>query len=401
MALTQVRALVNGTWITLTYNDATGRYEAKTTFSKTSYNEPGGYFGIAEEVVNQNGEIAEADANTLHALRMVVRETTAPVLTLISPAPGYLQTGAPAFVFDATDEEGGSGVDPNTFSLSGASAVSIAGGYRFTWTPPGGWADGAHTITASVSDHDGNIATVSGAYIVDTVPPELLILKPDQRHVVDDESITVSGESWDVTTPNITVQVVGKTAEVTGGKFSAKVPLSIGENHIQVKVTDGAGNVTTADVYMIRLVTDRTENDVEFLRDLYDKPWEEWPEATQAWFLQTACLRGSYDPSDWNRVGIAAAWLAGELQRRGYIANVNAKTNWTAQDAPTVSQMDQYLQNVENVRTAQPLYFTEIPGTLRYSTYDDWNRIEKTMVEVDEVFPRYRYWSSGEISCGE
>lgn len=405
MALTQVRAKLGDSWVTLTYNEATGRYEGYLTPPGTSIHQPGGYFNISVDVTNQAGETDSISGTQLASLRLVVRETTAPVLTLISPTPGYLKTQTPTFIFDAVDEAGGSGVDPASFTADQAGSVSytaITNGYRFTWHPAAAWADGPHTVTVSVSDYDGNQSTVSGSYTVDTVPPELLLRQPDQRHVVDDESVTVAGEAWDVTAPNVTVTVGGAGVPVTGGKFSADVPLSIGENHIQVVATDGAGNQTTKEVYMIRLVTDRTENDVEFLRGLYDKPWEEWPEATQAWFLQTACLRGSYDAEDLNRVGIAVAWLAAELRRRGYIADVQTKTDWTQADSPTLGQMNTYLRNAETVRTAQPVYILpEIPHTMRYSSINDWNDIEKALVETDSYFPGYVCFSSGEVSCGE
>lgn len=405
MNLSQVRVNIDGQWITLTYNTATGRYENKFTAQTTSFHEPGGYFNLDAEASLENGDTAEISGTQLPSLRLVVREITAPVLTLISPAPGFLRTQNPTFIFDATDEAGGSGVDPDTFTVSQAGTITrtaITNGYRFTWTPSAPWTDGPHTVTASVGDRDGNTASVSGSYTVDTVPPELLLRKPYMRHVTDAESVVVAGEAWDITAPNITVTVAGNAVSVASGRFETEVPLTIGENHIQVTVTDGAGNQTTQEVYMIRLVTDRTAADVEFLRGLYDKPWEEWPEATQSWFLQTACLRGSYDAQDLNRVGIAVAWLAAELQRRGYIADVQTKTDWTQADSPTLGQMNTYLRNAETVRTAQPVYILpQIPQTMRYSNINDWNDIEKALVETDSYFPGYVCFSSGEISCGE
>lgn len=427
MALTQVRAKLGEEWVVLTYNESTGRYEGYLTPPGTSIHQPGGYYNITAEAVSESGETASVTGEQMASLRLVVRETSAPTLTLISPAPGYLQTQTPTFVFEATDEEGGSGVNPESFSVTenppasaDAAALpplargayeAISGGYRFTWSPPEPWGEGAHTVTATVSDHDGNEAAVSGAYTVDTVPPELILRKPYQRHVVDDESVEVVVDAWDAVSGVASVTIGGLPPSPAspgpppfgkGGfeRYSADVPLSVGENHISVTVTDGAGNVTTAEVYMIRLVTDRTQFDVDFLRTLYEKPWEEWPEATQAWFLEVSCLRGAYDPSDWNRVGVAVRWLAGELERRGYIASVAPKTDWTPDDAPRQSQMAAYLRDVETVRSAQNLYVQEIPATLRFSTFQDWNNIEKALVEADAIFPNYFAWTSGEVTCG-
>ncbi len=427
MALTQVRAKLGEEWVVLTYNEATGRYEAELTAPGTSHHQPGDYYPITVEITNDSGGTATATAETMPTLRLEVNETTAPVLTLISPGPGYLQTGTPSFIFEATDEAGGSGVDPESFSVGADDPAArfldnrvasdgrrarvvapytveaIQGGYRFTWTPPGGWADGVHTVTTSVKDYDGNAATVSGAYTVDTVPPALYIQKPCQRHVVDAEAVTVAGEVWDATSAPVAVTVAGETVPVTGGRFSVDVPLSVGENTISITATDQAGNQTTAGVYMIRLVTDRTQADVDRLAELYDRlaAGGAWTEEELEWYNTAACLRGSYDVEDLNRVGTAVQFLAGELKKRGYVLDVQPKTDWTEEDAPTRSQMGDYLQNVETVRTAQGLYVLEIPYTMRFPTLAGTNAIEKALVETDAYFPNYSAWSAGEISCGE
>lgn len=404
MALTQVRAKLGDTWTVLTYNEATGRYEGTLTPPGTSIHQPGGYYNIQVEASDQSGETASISGTQLPSLRLVVRETAAPALTLVSPAPGYLKTGTPVFVFEAVDEEGGSGVDPGTFSLEGAAAEAITGGYRFTWSPPGGWADGGHTITASVADYDGNVSTVSGAYTVDTVPPELILLKPFLRHVTDAGSVLVSGEAWDITAPNITVTVAGNAVPVVSGGFEAEVPLAVGENHIQVVATDGAGNQTTGEVYMIRLVTDRTREDVSKLGTLMARPVSQWSQEELEWFNTAPCLRGSYNVEDWNRVGLAVQLLAGELARRGYAPSVQPKTDWARTDAPTRGQMDTYLKNAAAVRDAQPVERVQslpLPASMRHTAVEDWNHIEQALVEADKLFPRYSAWTSGEATCGE
>lgn len=411
MALTQVRAKLGEEWVSLTYNEATGRYELQTTAPGTSFYQPGGYYNVEVDATNESGAETEISGTQLASLRWEVNEKTSPTLTLISPAPGYLQTQTPTFVFEATDEEGGSGVDPESFTPEGAAAEPITGGYRFTWSPPEPWNDGAHTVTATVSDNDGNVATVSGAYTVDTVPPEIILRKPYRRHIVDDESVEVVLDAWDAVSGVASVTIGGtpvgggvltapsQRADGDIGPYVRDVPLTVGENHIPVTVTDGAGNVTTAEVYMIRLVTDRGEADLEAIRTLCKKPVETWTEAEQSTWA-AAVKRGSWDAETLNRVGVATQWLAGELVRRGYIASVTPKTDWTKKDAQKQSQMTTYLRDVETVRSAQNLYVQEIPGTLRFSDYQDWNNIEKALVETDAIFPNYFAWTSGEVTCG-
>lgn len=402
MALTQVRARIGTEWVTLTYNDATGRYEGTLTPPGTSIHQPGGYYSVEVEATNDSGDTASISGTQLASLRLVVQETTAPVVTLVSPVPGYLTTGTSAFVFDAVDEAGGSGIDPDSFSVNQAGAVTwaaISGGYRFMWTPSVPWTDGVHMVAASVKDYDGNESTVSGAYIVDTVPPELLLCKPSLRHVVDDESVTVAGEVWDVTTPDVTVTVAGKAVPVVGGKFEAVVPLAVGENTIPVIAADGAGLTSSAELYMIRLVTDRAEADIAALAALMEKPLDTWTTEELAWFNE-AVQRGAYNDEDLNRVGVAVRYLSGELERRGYIADTAPKTDWVQTDAPTVGQMAAYLVDVKTVCAAQGLEMPSILETMRRLTVGGANQIEAALVAVDAVFPRYTAWSSNEVTCG-
>lgn len=400
MALKTVRARLGNTWVSLTYNPATGRYEGVLTPPGTSIHQPGGYFDIEAQASNETGQTASVTGAQLPALRLVVRETAAPALTLVSPLPGYLSTETPALIFEAVDEEGGYGVDPGTFSLAGAAAEPIPGGYRFTWTPPGGWADGPHAVTASVRDYDGNGSAVSAAYTVDTVPPGLLVHKAHLRHVVDEEAVTVAGEAWDVAAPDVSVTVAGTAVPVRDGRFEAEVPLEIEENRIAVIAKDGAGNQTGAEVYMIRLVTDRTQADADQVLALCARGYARWTEEERAWWASARCLRSSYDSRDLNRVGSAVEWLAGELRRRGYLAEVRPEAGWTARDAPTRSRMEAYLSGVETVRAAQGLEMPEIPGTMAGLTIDGANRIERALVKVDAVFPKYAAWTAGEITCG-
>lgn len=404
MALVQVQVRIGTEWITLIYNDTTGRYEGTLTPPGTSIHQPGGYYSVEVEATNDSGDTASISGAQLSSLRLVVQETTAPVVTLVSPAQGYLTTPAPVVVFSAVDEVGGSGIDPDSAAalVDGVSVACTAaetdGGYTVTvacsWLP-----DGPHTVTVSISDYDGNVGTASAAYTVDTVPPVLYITKPYMRHVVGDESIVVAGEAYDVTAPQITVTVTGEAVTVVDGKFSKDVPLNVGENTIPITVTDGAGNVTTGSVYVIRLVTDRTSNDLDAIRALFGKPVDTWTEVEKSqWAL--AVQRGSWTAETLNRVGIAVRYLSGELEKRGYIADTSPKTDWTKNDAPTLPQMETYLQNVETVRSAQGIEVQEIPATLRKSTTYGFNAVEKALVETDAIFPNYFAWSAGEISCG-
>ncbi len=401
MALTRVRAKIKDQWVTLAYNPATGRYEGEADAPGTSANEPGGYYPVVVEITNDTGKTAQLSGVQHQSLRLAVRETVAPRLAVVSPPPGYLTTSVPEIVVEAVDEEGGSGIDRDTFTPTPRSVTAIPGGYRYTWTPSPAWGEGRHLVTFSVRDRDGNVGTVSAAYTVDTVPPQLLLLKPYMRHVVDDYSIAVTVSAQDSTSGVKSVTVGGEAAAPLGdGRFWAPVPLEVGENHIQIVAEDWAGNTAREELYMIRMVTDRNRGDIEAIQALWPRPAQLWTaEESARW--AAAVKRGAWSAETLNRVGIAVRFLAGELVRRGYDISVSPKTNWTDRDAPTLSQVREYLDNVEAVTTAQEVPVTEIPGDLRMAALEDFNAIERALVETDAIFPLYLAWTAAEITSGE
>lgn len=338
--------------------------------------------------------------NTTKVTRSVLLDTAPPVLTLVSPPEGYLNTGQPEVIFSMADEPGGSGVDLDTVAVyvDGAPCAASVTGGTISLTPT--LADGPHVITVTVRDMAGNQRGLSAAYTVDTVPPVMSVKSPYLRHIVDEEAVEITVEASDAGTGVAAVVAGGVTLTPIGNVYTGAVPLAIGENTIQVAAADRAGNQTAEELYMIRLVTDRTEADVERVLELCRRGYDSWTEEERAWWAATLCLRGSYDDRDLNRVGAAVDWLAGELRRRGYIVDASPKTDWTKVDAPVRSQMTAYLADVERVRVAQGLYMPEIPGTMDNLTVDGANAIEQALVEVDAVFPYYAAWTAGETTCG-
>ena len=217
MAISQVRAQINGTWHTLTLNSSTGKYEATITApGATSYNQSGGYYNVTVEATNTAGTQATADGTSLEGLRLVVKETIAPVITIVSPSSGaYVTNNKQPVVFTVTDEAGGSGVDLSTLAVklddvaqasSTIASTAITNGYSITFTPAEALSDGSHTVSVDCSDHDGNAATQKTAtYTVDTVPPTLNITSPSDGLITNTETITVAGMTNDATSSPVTI----------------------------------------------------------------------------------------------------------------------------------------------------------------------------------------------------
>lgn len=268
MAISQVRAQVNGTWYTLTYDSGSGAYKATITApGATSYNQPGGYYNVAVEATNDAGTTATADSSTLSGLQLVVKERVAPVITILSPASGaYVSNSMQPVVFTITDEDGGSGVDLDSVVVMldstavAASAVShtaITNGYSFTYTPASALADGSHTVEVSASDHDGNAATAkSTTFTVDTVPPTLNVTAPSDGLITNSSSVTVKGTTNDTTSSPVTITIKLNGVDqgavtVSDGSFNKTLTLAEGANTIEVTATDAAGKTST----VIRTIT--------------------------------------------------------------------------------------------------------------------------------------------------
>jgi predicted secreted protein len=259
MAIKTVKATINGQTYDLTLNSASGKWEATITApGKTSYNLAGGYYNVSVEATNEAGTKGSADASTVDGLKLVVKETVAPVITIVSPTAGaYVANSKQPVVFNVTDETGGSGVDISTLVVKQdgtavASAnithTSISNGYSVTYTPSAALSDGSHTVTINCKDHDGNAAAEkSTTYTVDTVPPTLNVTSPADGLITAASSVTVAGTTNDATSSPVVITISlngtdqGTIPVGTGGTFSKVVTLKEGSNTIIVKAKDAAG----------------------------------------------------------------------------------------------------------------------------------------------------------------
>lgn len=259
MAIKTVKATINGQTYDLTLNSASGKWEATITApGKTSYNLAGGYYNVSVEATNEAGTKGSADASTVDGLKLVVKETVAPVITIVSPTAGaYVANSKQPVVFNITDETGGSGVDISTLvvkqdgtavAAANITHTAIANGYSVTYTPSAALRDGSHTVTINCKDHDGNAAAEkSTTYTVDTVPPTLNVTSPADGLITAASSVTVAGTTNDATSSPVVITISlngtdqGTIPVGTGSTFSKVVTLKEGSNTIIVKAKDAAG----------------------------------------------------------------------------------------------------------------------------------------------------------------
>lgn len=258
MAVQQVRAQINGTWYTLTYNGTTSKYEATITAPTiTSFNQSGGYYPVTVEATDDSGNVT-----TDTSARLTVKETTIPVINITSPASGaMLGSNTPPITFTLRDETNGSGIkistlalkiDSTTFTSASAGMVcnAVTNGYDCTYTPQTALSDGSHTITANVSDNDGNAGTQkSASFTVDTIPPTLNVTAPVDNLKTNIPLCNVMGTTNDATSSSVIVTVKLNGVDqgavtVNAGSFSKSITLANGVNTIVVRSTDLAGQYT-------------------------------------------------------------------------------------------------------------------------------------------------------------
>ena len=260
MAIKTVRAQVNGTWHTLTLNPSTKKYEASITAPTTSsYNQPNHYYNVTVEATNTAGTTVTTNGTTLSGLQLVVKEKTAPIITITAPtASSTLTNNKPTITWKVTDAD--SGVNPSTISIkidsgsvikSGITKTASGKGYTCSYVPTTALTDGPHTITVNASDYDGNAATAkSVTFKVDTTPPTLSVSSPAAGLITNTAALTVSGTTNDATSSPVTVKITlngadqGTVTVASSGAFSKAVTLRSGSNTIVVTATDSAGKTS-------------------------------------------------------------------------------------------------------------------------------------------------------------
>lgn len=260
MAIASVRAKLNGTWHTLTYDSTAGAYKATITApGATSFKQSGGYYNVEIEATNTAGTTFTTNGTSLTGLRLVVKETVAPVITIVSPTSGaYVTNNKPPITCTVVDEANGSGINLSTLTVKvdgtaiPHTTTAITNGYTVTATPATALQDGSHTIAVDVKDNDGNAATQkTSTFKVDTVPPTLNITAPVAGLITNKASLTVQGVTNDSTSSPVTITMTlngtaqGSVTVNSDGTFSKAVTLVEGTNTIIVTAKDAAGKTSS------------------------------------------------------------------------------------------------------------------------------------------------------------
>lgn len=257
MAISSVKAKINGTTYTLAYNSSTGVYEGTVTApTKSSFNQSGGYYDVEITALDDSGNNAVAnssDESFGDDLKLYVKEKVAPTITIAAPTNNAVLTNnKPTISWKCTDND--SGIDKDTIKLyidgtevdGTINAINSSGTYTCSCIPTTALTDGTHTIKYEVFDNDGNSKTQEISLTIDTVAPSLTVSQPEDNAKVNKTPVTVSGYTNDLTSSPVSVTVNGNSVNVdSNGYFITTVNLVNGDNTITVVSTDSAGKITT------------------------------------------------------------------------------------------------------------------------------------------------------------
>lgn len=151
------------------------------------------------------------------------------------------------------------------------------------------------------------------------------------------------------------------------------------------------------------LITNRGKEDVDRVKELVSKGYDAMSDAEKSeWGGE---MKGAYNASDLNRVGLAVDYLTSRLRSCGISAETAPKTDWTTDDAPTISQMRKYLADVEALRSAIAVLQTTplVPPDMEGLTYTEANDIEQILKDIDRLITNmtFAWFYSGDIYSGE
>ena len=120
-------------------------------------------------------------------------------------------------------------------------AVTLNGALFVSGTPV--TAEGEYVLAVEATDEAGNTVSQTLSFVLDRTPPLVVIDTPADDFLTNQTEIVVSGTFTDATSVSVVVGSVA--ASVTGGSFTASVPLVEGPNTLTLSAVDAAGNTAT------------------------------------------------------------------------------------------------------------------------------------------------------------
>ena len=207
---------------------------------------------------------------------------------------------------------------------------------------------------------------------------------------------TVNGAdcTWTMTEPNIWQTTAERAANDV--------------YHVALTAIDAAGNSASYELTLyygiLHLITDRTQADVERVRQL-SRRISTGAATAEEIAEYGGAMKGSYNAEDLNRVGAAVEYVANRLREYGYSVTVTPKTDWRAGEIPTAEQLETYRGNVAALRAVLPVGKStpETPNSMERLTYQKANDLEQILLDIDRLITNITlaWFYAGEVFSGE
>jgi len=150
------------------------------------------------------------------------------------------------------------------------------------------------------------------------------------------------------------------------------------------------------------LITDRASQDVDRVRVLAAKAWQDMTAEERAEWLSP--LKGAYNYTDLNRVEEAVAYVSERLNEFGYLPFLPTTRNWSAGDIPNTSDLSRCFGNVAQLRRAITVWASTpyAPNANSFGA-NEANDLEQILVDVDLVLTRISqaWFYSGDLYSAE
>ena len=224
-----------------------------------------------------------------------------------------------------------------------------------------------------------------------------------------------------MTIKSVTVEINGqihKLVQSPGGLWTATLKApggGLGEiggvYPGKVTITNETGVFTFPAAFALTVrgyefITDRTQYDVLHWQQLRDKGLAGMTEAErEEWHSGT--MKGAYNVSDLNRVGLALNIIRDRLAAVGYLrpAAFTMREDWQTGDTFTAADLSYYLAAVRAVRNAVTLFKTTpaAPTDTGALDYKEANNIERILLDVNRTIDNLSavFVYSGEFQSGE
>ncbi len=192
---------------------------------------PFNYSGLADSAHSFSVYAEKESQTTATVSRSWTIDSTAPSLTVSSPAAASTSGAYPAVQFSASDAGGSVSV---TCKLDSAPAVACTTGHQLA-----NLSNGSHTVTVTATDLAGNSTAVARTWTVDKVAPDTTITSSPSASTT---SATADFEFVSNESPS------SFECRLDGGAWAActsprQVTVSEGTHNFSVRAVDGVGNI--------------------------------------------------------------------------------------------------------------------------------------------------------------